>query len=193
MREDPLFGDAPAILRARRLGSAQGIEGTSCLEGGERPPIRLIAALIAALGVAMTSIWEFVFIDPYMPSLDPLLDYSWFVPTGPLFATVWLALTLMMTAALYLVLRAPESPARGLAIIAFIAQFILKTLWAWLLFGRQAPVSGLCVMVLFAACVIASIGYAARVDRKAALLMAPYVSWVTFILLATARIALTVG
>jgi benzodiazapine receptor len=193
MRDDPLFGEAPAILRARRLGSAQEIEGASCLEGGERPPIRLIAALVAVLCVAMTSIWEFVFIDPYMPSLDPLVDYAWFVPTGPLFATVWLTLTLLMTVALYLVLRAPESRARGLAIVAFIAQFILKSLWAWLLFGQRAPVIGLCVMLLFALCVIASIGYAARVDRKAALLMAPYISWVTFILLATTRIALTVG
>src|SRR5258708_16881629 len=111
--------------------------------GGEgRRRIRPYAGLAAVLWVAMTSIWGFVFLDPYMPSLDPVVDYAWYVPTGPLFTTVWLILTLMMAAAFYIVLRSPESPARSAAIVAFVAQFILKSVWAWLLFAPRTPLPG---------------------------------------------------
>jgi benzodiazapine receptor len=193
MMNNPLLVDAPAIERARRFGSAQSIEGASCLEGTQLPPSRPIAAMIAFVCVAMTSIWGFVFIDPDMPGLDPIINYAWFVPTGPLFSTIWLALTLCMTASFYIVLRSPPNDtARSLAIIAFIAQFILKSFWAWLLFGQRAPIAGLYVMSLFVICVIASIWLAARVDRRAAFLMAPYVSWVAFILLLTISTAVAV-
>ncbi|SDR64002.1 TspO and MBR related proteins [Rhizobiales bacterium GAS113] len=194
MTNNPLLVDAPAIERARRFGSAQSIEGASCLEGTQRPPSRPIAAMTAIVCVAMTSIWGFVFIDPDMPGLDPTINYAWFVPTGPLFSTIWLTLTLCIAASFYLVLRSPPgNSARSLAIIAFIAQFILKSFWAWLLFGRRAPITGLYVMTLFVICVIASIWLAAKVDRRAALLMAPYVSWVAFILSLTISSAVVVG
>ncbi|SED55845.1 TspO and MBR related proteins [Rhizobiales bacterium GAS191] len=150
--------------------------------------------MTAIVCVAMTSVWGFVFIDPDMPGLDPTVNFAWFVPTGPLFSTIWLTLTLCMTASFYLVLRSPPgNSARSLAIIAFIAQFILKSIWAWLLFGQRAPLTGLYVMMLFVICVIASIWFTARVDRRAALLMVPYVSWVSFILLLTISTASAVA
>jgi tryptophan-rich sensory protein len=184
---------APAAERARRFGSAQTIEGASCIEGGQRPPIRPAAALIALLSVAMTSVWGFVFIDPDMPELDPLIHYSWFIPTPPLFGAIWLALTISMAASFYLVLRSPRSAARSAAIVAYIAQFILQSLWAWLVFGPRNPIAGLYVMIAFVACVVAGLWYSARVDHWATLLMAPYLSWVAFILSTTIRLAKAVA
>jgi tryptophan-rich sensory protein len=189
MGDDQLLMGAPAVERARRFGSAQTIEGTSCIEGGGQPPIRPAAGLIALLCVGSTSIWGFVFVDPDMPSLDPLIHYSWFIPTSPLFPAVWLLLTLSMAASFYVVLRSPHSAARSAAVVAYIASFILQSLWAWLIFGPRTPITGLYVMIAFVACVIASLWLSARVDRKATLLMAPYVSWVAFILSVTIRLA----
>jgi translocator protein len=189
MNDDPLLADTPAAMRARHTGGTQALEGASCIEGEGRPPSRPVAASIALACVAMTSIWGFVFIDPDMPRLDPVIDYAWYIPTSPLFATVWLALILCMAASFYIVLRSPESSARSVAITAFIAQFILKSLWAWLLFGPRLPAAALYVMILFVICVIVSLWFSLRVDRRAVLLMAPYLAWVAFTLMATIRIA----
>jgi len=189
MRDDPFFSRAPAIERARRHGSAQAIDGVSAIAGSGQPPIRPVAAATAAICVGVTSIWSFVFFDPYMPNIDPLIDYAWFVPTGPLFGTMWLILTIMIAIAFYLVLRAARSPARSAAISALLLQFALKPIWAWMLFVQRTPVTGLYLMALFVACVVASLWYSAKVDRRATLLMAPHLAWVAFILATTARIA----
>jgi translocator protein len=186
--------DAPAVLRARKFGGDQDIEGASCLEGSGRAPNRPVAAMTALVCVAFTSIWGYVFISPDMPGLDPTINYAWFVPTGHWFLTIWMTLTLCLAASFYLVLRSsPDNGARNPAIIAFVAQFILKALWAWLLFGQRAPIPGLMVMTVFVICVIASIWLSAHVDRRAAYLMAPYVSWVAFVFSLTISTAMSVG
>jgi benzodiazapine receptor len=186
--------DAPAVVRARKFGGCQDMEGASCLEGSERAPNRPVAGMTALVCVAFTSIWGYIFISPDMPGLDPTINYAWFVPTGPWFLAIWMTLTLCLAASFYLVLRAPPDDAtRSLAIIAFVAQFILKAVWASLLFGQRAPLTGLYVMTVFVVCVTASIWLSARVDRRAAFLMAPYVSWVVFVLLLTISTAVSVG
>ncbi|HEV3249084.1 MAG TPA: TspO/MBR family protein [Beijerinckiaceae bacterium] len=194
MTNDPLLMDAPAVLRARKFGAGQDIEGASCLEGAGRAPSRPMAAMMAFICIVFTSIWGYVFISPDMPGLDPTIDYAWFVPTGPRFLTIWIALTLCLASSFYLVLRAsPDNRARSPAIVAFIAQFILKSIWASLFFGLRAPVPALFVMAIFFICVIMSLWLNALVDRRAAFLMAPYLSWAAFILLLTISTAASVG
>jgi translocator protein len=194
MTNNPLLMDAPAILRARKFGVGQDIEGASCLEGAERAPSRPMAAMMALICIAFTSIWGYVFISPDMPGLDPTIDYAWFVPTGSRFLAGWVALTLCLACSFYLVLRAsPDNWARSPAILAFIAQFILKSVWASLFFGLRAPIPALFVMAVFFVCVIISIWLNTLVDRRAALLMAPYLSWAAFILLLTISTAVSVG
>jgi benzodiazapine receptor len=186
--------DAPAVLRARKFGADQDIEGASCLEGAGRAPSRPMAAMMAFICIVFTSLWGYVFISPDMPGLDPTIDYAWFVPTGPRFLAIWIALTLCLASSFYLVLRAsPDNRARSPAIVAFIAQFILKSVWASLFFGLRAPIPALFVMAIFFICVITSLWLNTLVDRRAAYLMAPYVSWAAFILLLTISTAASVG
>lgn len=191
---NPLLVNAPAIVRARVFGADQDIEGASCLDETGRAPNRPMALMTAFVCVAFTSVWGYVFISPDMPGLDPTIDYAWFVPTGNRFLTIWMVLTLCLAGSFYLVLRSsPDNRARSPAIVAFVAQFILKSVWAWLFFGVRAPISALIVMTAFVLCVIASIWLAARIDRRAACLMAPYLAWAAFILLLTISTAATVG
>jgi tryptophan-rich sensory protein len=186
--------NAPAVVRARKSGGGPCIEGASCLAGTERAPSRLVAAMTSLVCVAFTSIWGYVFISPDMPGLDPTIDFAWFVPTGPWFLAIWMAQTLCLAASFYLVLRTPpDTVARSPAIAVFVTQFILKSVWASLLFEQRAPVAGLCVMALFVICVVAGVCLAARVDRRAAFLMVPHLSWVAFVLLLTISTAISVG
>ncbi len=194
MTDNPLLMDAPAVVRARKFGVGQDIEGASCLKGADRAPSRPMAAMMAFICIAFTSIWGYVFISPDMPGLDPTINYAWFVPTGPRFLAGWVALTVCLASSFYLVLRAsPDNWARSPAIVAFIAQFVLKSVWAWLFFGLRAPMPALFVMAVFFVCVIMSLWLNALVDRRAAYLMAPYLSWAAFILLLTISTAASVA
>ena len=99
------------------------------------------AAVTAIVSVSVTSVWAYVFTAPQMPRVDPLLRYTWFVPTSPLFTVVWLTLTLSMAASFYLVLRAqPRHAGRRKAIFAFVMQMILQSIWACAFFAFTAPV-----------------------------------------------------
>jgi translocator protein len=194
MRDDPLFSDAPAIVCAREEGGVLCLDGTDDIGGSGQPPSRPISALTAVICVAFTSVWGYVFTSPDMPGIDPVINYAWFVPVGPLFSVIWFAATLGLIAAFYLVLRAPPSArARNGAIAAFLAQFILRAVWAWAFFAQRTPFGGLLLMVLLVLAVIASVILAARVDRRAALFMAPYLTWVSFVSLVTASTAAYAG
>jgi translocator protein len=192
--DNPLFSDAPAIASARKLGGVACLDGTDDTGGSGRPPSRPVAAVTAIVCVAVTCVWGYVFTSPDMPGVDPAIAYAWFVPVGPLFPVIWMASTLGLIAAFYLVLRAPPGMgARSAAIAAFLAQFLLRAIWAWAFFAQRTPFGGLFLMVLFVLAVVATIILAARVDRRAALFMAPYLSWVSFVSLVTASTANIVG
>jgi translocator protein len=174
---DPLFLNARAIRRARKHGGVVSLDGTDCLRESGRFPSRAMAAVTAIVCVAISCIWGYIFTSPDMPGINPTIDYAWYIPVSPLFNVVWLASTLGLICAFYLVLRAPPSnPARGVAVAAFLAQFLLRVAWAWAAFFLQRTPYGSVLLVEFfvLAAVVAAI-FAARVDRRAVLLMAPYI------------------
>jgi benzodiazapine receptor len=76
-----------------------------------------------------------------------------------------------------------------LAIAAFVAGLAIHTVWAWLLFARRLPTPSLVAVALFVAIVIVAIWATAHIDRRASLLLTPYLAWAIFALAATAHIA----
>jgi tryptophan-rich sensory protein len=184
---DPLFLNAPAIMRARKRRGVVSLEGVDCLRESGQPPGRLRAAVTAVVCVAVTCIWGFIFTSPDMPGINPTIDYAWYIPVGPLFNVVWLASTLGLICAFYLVLRAPPSnPARGVAVFAFLAQYLLRAAWAWAFFVQRTPYGSVILVEFFVLAAVISAIFAARVDRRTVLFMAPYISWITFVSFVTA-------
>jgi translocator protein len=192
----PMLGEARAVRTAREDAGSTTIEGTPIpsenpdIESAKKPPSRPTAALIALLCVAATSISTFVFTWPDMPRVNPTINYPWYVPTGPLFATLWLTLTICMAVSFYFLLRAsPDNKSRRKAIIVFVLQLALNTIWAWVFFAHAAPLPGLMIVIMFSAAVLATIWLSARVDLRSALLLTPYLSWLTFCIAVTASAA----
>jgi len=184
---DPLFLNAPAIMRARKRRSVVSLDGTDCLRESGRPPSRVMAAVTAIVCVAITCVWGFIFTSPDMPGINPTIDYAWYIPVSPLFNVVWLASTLGLICAFYLVLRAPPSnPARGVAVAAFLAHLLLRTAWAWAFFIQRTPYGSVLMVEFFVFAAVVAAIFAARVDRRAVLFMAPYLSWITFVSFVTA-------
>lgn len=100
-----------------------------------------------------------------------------FTPPNWVFGPVWTTLYLLMGVALYLVWRGERD---RLALGAFAVQLALNASWTLVFFGMQWPAGGLAVIVALLAAIVATIALFARVDRRAALLLVPYLAWVAF-------------
>ncbi len=102
-------------------------------------------------------------------------------PPGWVFAPVWVVLYTMMAAAAWLHWRrARGTPIGRLATALFSVQLGLNALWSILFFGLRAPGLALADVGLLWASIAGWLAVSARIDRRAALLIAPYLAWVSF-------------
>ncbi len=104
-----------------------------------------------------------------------------FTPPSSLFAPVWTILYILMGISLFLILRENTDIYNvRQAIKFFIIQLLLNVLWSFAFFYLQSPFLGLIVIILLWAGIIATIQAARKVSQPAALLLYPYLLWVTF-------------
>ena len=109
------------------------------------------------------------------------IDQPWFFPPGIVFPIVWTTLFTLMGVALFLVWReGTESREVRVALAAFVAQFVLNLTWTPVFFGLRRPDLGLVVIVLLVITVAGTVAAFDRVDRRAAVLLVPYLLWVAF-------------
>jgi tryptophan-rich sensory protein len=101
-------------------------------------------------------------------------------PPGWLFGPVWTTLYLLMAAAAWLVWRsAPVAVSRN-ALGLYMAQLGANALWSWLFFvWKQGAWAFLEVLGLWCLVALCIVGFW-RLNRLAALLLAPYLAWVSF-------------
>jgi tryptophan-rich sensory protein len=110
-------------------------------------------------------------------------DTSWidkpsFFPPEAAFPIVWTTIFTLCGIALFLLWRQGiENRPVKLAFGAFAGQFVLNLVWTPVFFGLQRPDLGLVVIVLLLGALSATIYAFDRVDRRAALLLVPYLLW----------------
>ena len=103
-----------------------------------------------------------------------------FTPPGWVFGPVWILLYLMMGVALYLVWLSPAHPSKTIALAVFAVQLILNALWSYFFFYSQNPRAGFIEIVILWVFIILSILLFYRIHKGAAMIMLPYLLWVTF-------------
>lgn len=107
-----------------------------------------------------------------------LVRPAW-APPASAFGPVWSVLYLLMGVAAWLVWRAPDRGPRRAALAVFVVQLAANALWTWLFFawrlGALAFVEVLALWVLIA--ITAALFW--QVRRLAAVLLLPYLAWVT--------------
>lgn len=81
--------------------------------------------------------------------------------------------------ALWLVWRS-DAPGRALALGLFVAQMVFNVAWTPAFFSLEAPLVALGVIGTLWILLVATIAAFRRVDRRAAVLLLPYLAWVTF-------------
>ena len=106
-----------------------------------------------------------------------LVQPAW-APPASVFGPVWSALYALMAVAAWLVWRSPGS--NKIALGLFGAQLGANALWSWLFFAwHRGALAALEVLVLLAL-IVATIVAFSRTSRLAALLLVPYLLWVSF-------------
>jgi tryptophan-rich sensory protein len=85
-----------------------------------------------------------------------------------------------MGVALYLVWQSDRGRTRRLALAVFAVQLVLNAAWTMVFFGAQAIFGGVVVILVLLATILATMALFARVDRRAAALLVPYLLWVGF-------------
>ncbi len=147
----------------------------------EQRPLQ--AALYAALPVAAAAVLGNMATIPNIPVWYASLIKPSFNPPNWIFGPVWTILFFMMAYAFYRILRMPaQSAGRTSSIGLFLVQMALNALWSWAFFAAQSPLAGLVVIVLLWVMIAASSISFAQLDRVAAVLMFPYLLWVSFAL-----------
>lgn len=101
-------------------------------------------------------------------------------PPGWLFGPVWSALYLLMGLAAWLVWRVRGFAGARSALLVFVSQLAVNALWTWLFFvWRQGALAFLEILMLWVL-ILVTIGLFWRASRVAALLLLPYLAWVSF-------------
>ncbi len=109
-----------------------------------------------------------------------LLRKPSFNPPSRVFGPVWTALYGLMSWSAYRIWKLPESPERTHALRIWGTQLALNGLWTPLFFGKHAPRAALLDLAAMTTAIVAYIKAAAKLDRLAGALMAPYLGWVGF-------------
>ena len=131
----------------------------------------LVVAVIAGAGGLFTSTGVSAW---YRQLTRP----SW-TPPDWLFGPVWTVLYISMAVAVWLVWRRCIPRSRW-AIGVWFLQLLLNGAWSPIFFGLHSIGGGLITIALLWLAILATVGIFWSVSRAAAILMLPYLAWVTF-------------
>lgn len=121
------------------------------------------------------------FTAPAIPAWYATLVKPSFSPPNWVFAPVWTLLYILMGLAAAIVWqKGLQNPQVRTALVAFLIQLILNMIWSVLFFGLRSPLYGLVDILFLWAVILVTIAQFSKVSIQAALLLIPYILWVTF-------------
>lgn len=120
-----------------------------------------------------------VFTMSAIPTWYAELSKPFFSPPNSVFGPVWTVLYLLMGISLYIVLISKHKRKKD-AQLLFFTQLGLNTLWSIIFFGLRNPVAAFLEILLLWIAIFYTIKVFHTISKKAALLLYPYLAWVTF-------------
>ena len=122
-----------------------------------------------------------VFTAPAIPTWYAALEKPPFTPPSWLFAPAWVTLYLLIGIAAFLVWkRGLHERETRIALIIFLVQLILNSLWSVAFFGMKSPLFGLIVIIVLWLAILLTILWFFRISKAAGILLIPYILWVSF-------------
>jgi len=140
--------------------------------------IRLVAAVLVC---QLAGVVGSVFTVSAIPGWYAGLNKPFFNPPAWLFGPAWLVLYTLMGIALFLVWeKGFKEKENRQALQAFGLQLVFNAAWSIIFFGLHAVfIAFIEIIVLWVLILVAIIKFN-KVSRKAALLLVPYIAWVSF-------------
>ncbi|MBA5638263.1 tryptophan-rich sensory protein [Duganella sp. LX20W] len=129
-----------------------------------------LTAVVAALGASASV---------HAAAFYAQLDRPGWAPPGWLFGPVWSALYLMMAVAAWRVGRT-GAPGAAPAQLLYLAQLAVNALWSWLFFAWHLGAAAFACIVVLWLMIAATVVLFGRRERLAAMLLLPYLAWVSF-------------
>jgi len=121
---------------------------------------------------------------PAIPTWYESLKKPFFNPPNWIFGPVWTGLYALMGVSLFLTWqRRKDNSEVNIALVFFFLQLMLNVLWSMAFFGLRSPLLGLMDIVLLWTAIFLTIRKFLNISRTAALLLVPYILWVSFAVL----------
>jgi benzodiazapine receptor len=140
--------------------------------------LKLIASILLC---QLAGLIGSIFTIPAIPTWYESLKKPIFNPPNWIFGPVWVSLYLLMGVSLFVILqRRGSHPQAKKGLFFFFAQLILNAFWSVAFFGLQSPLLGLINIILLWTAIFFTIQYFFKISRIAALLLLPYILWVSF-------------
>ncbi len=137
----------------------------------------LVASLIVSFAVAaLGGYWTSLGLGPWY---DSLTKPGW-TPPNRIFGPVWTTLYTLMAVAAWLVWRVREKPGARVALSLYAVQLTLNLFWSGIFFGLRSIGWGFVEVAFLWASIAATIVAFARVRPTAAVLLVPYLAWVSY-------------
>jgi tryptophan-rich sensory protein len=142
---------------------------------------RSLIALLIALGVCFAaSAIGGLLTEPNLPWYETL-NKPGFAPPNSVFPIVWTILYAMMAVSAWLFWRSPgKDEDRKFGLTWFGIQLALNVGWSFAFFWLHSPAVGFAVILLLIVAIMVTIVLFDRSSRRAALLLMPYLLWVSF-------------
>lgn len=142
----------------------------------------ILTLLITVLAVEIVGAAGGIFTVQGLGSWYDSLQRPAIAPPNWVFAPVWTMLFALIGVSLWLVWRhaASEPGAVRFAVAVFVVHFVFNLSWSAAFFGLQNIGLGLAVILVLWGLIVVTIWAFNQVDRRAALLLIPYLLWVSF-------------
>jgi len=108
------------------------------------------------------------------------INKPWFNPPSFVFAPVWTTLYLLMGYASYRIWQRQDGNRIYLPLSLYFSQLALNFLWTFLFFSYHRPDLAFVEILLMWLLILLTIFQFARIDKPAAWMLVPYISWVSF-------------
>ena len=140
--------------------------------------IKLVLAIAIPLLVGSTSAFFTVTgVDSWYQTIN---KPSW-NPPNYIFGPVWTTLYVLMGVSLFLIWKSgTNASTKRRAVILFVIQLVLNFFWSFIFFNQQLPGVAFAEIIVMWLFILLTIFAFARIDKTAAWLLIPYISWVSF-------------
>lgn len=151
------------------------------MAGSDEPSVRLPGLVASVLGCELAGVLGALATAEGVSTWYPTLRKPAFTPPGWVFGPVWTLLYALMGMALHLATGGDrEAGTVRAARRLFALQLALNVLWSYLFFGRRRPGWALVEIACLWTAILLTVRSFAALSRPAALLLLPYLAWVSF-------------